>query len=265
MSQWPSVAVAFSGGVDSVVVAKAAVETMGDRAVAVTAVSPSLAVSERKMAAEVATAIGIRHVEVFTNEFSNDDYAANRSDRCYFCKQTLYEAMAGRLAEWNVEVIANGTNLDDSSDHRPGLQAAADFRVLSPLAELKFTKADVRAIAAYWELSVADKPASPCLSSRIAYGVQVTPQKVQMIDRAEQAIRDLTEIREFRVRLEADLLARIEVPVSNLPDFLQADVRDQVITELKSIGFQTVTLDLEGFRSGRFNERLTEVELQLPK
>lgn len=256
LQSYGSVAVAFSGGVDSAVVAKAAFVTLGQEAIAVTAVSPSLAQSERKIASDVARAIGIRHVEVSTNEFQNSGYVSNQSNRCYFCKQTLYKSMALRLSEWSASVMVNGTNADDLGDHRPGLVAAEESGVRSPLVELQFTKADVRGIAAYWNLSVAEKPASPCLSSRIAYGIEVTPQRVHMIEQAEAAVRQLTSIADFRVRMEADLLARIEVNPTDLPKLVSEPTRTRLLRELTAAGFQAVTLDLEGFRSGRMNDRL---------
>lgn len=264
-----SVAIAFSGGVDSAVVAKASFLALKGNAIAVTAVSPSLAASEQVIAADVAKAIGIRHIEVATNEFENSNYVANPSNRCYFCKQTLYSAMVAKQAEWGVQVLLNGTNLDDHGDHRPGLIAAHEQQVQSPLVELQMTKADVRGIANFWNLSVADKPASPCLSSRIAYGVEVTPERVHMIEQAEAAVRRFTAIREFRVRMEANLLARIEVSPSDLPVLVSEPVRTQLLSELKAAGFQTTTVDLEGFRSGRMNERLAapnlpQVELRIP-
>lgn len=269
VKKFGSVAVAFSGGVDSAVVAKACFLALKGNALAVTAVSPSLAASERKIAAEVAKAIGIRHVEVATNEFQNENYAANASNRCYFCKHTLYSAMAASQSKWGSQVLLNGTNLDDHGDHRPGLIAADEQQVKSPLVDLKMTKADVRGIASYWGLSVAEKPASPCLSSRIAYGVQVTEERVHMIEQAEAAVRRLAGISEFRVRMESGQLARIEVAPSDLSMLVSEPLRSELINEFKTAGFETITIDLEGFRSGRMNDRLntsgvTHVELRVP-
>ena len=267
--QLGSVAVAFSGGVDSAVVAKASVLALHDQAMAVTAISPSLAASERQVAAEVARSMGIRHIEVATNEFENSDYSANSSNRCFFCKQTLYAAMVAKQAEWGVDVLVNGTNLDDYADHRPGLIAANQQQVKSPLVDLKMTKVDVRQMADFWNLSVADKPASPCLSSRIAYGVEVTAERVHMIELAEAAVRRLTSIREFRVRMEANLLARIEVCPDELLQLVQDPIRIELLSQLKAVGFQNITIDLAGFRSGSLNDRLpanhlTSVELKIP-
>ena len=177
-----SCAVAFSAGVDSTVVAKAAQLALGERAVAITAASASLPDGELDEAQRLARLIGIRHEIVRTDEMSNPDYVKNGSDRCYFCKTELYEQLAPIVARLNLATIANGANLDDLGDHRPGMTAAKEHRVRSPLVECNLRKDDVRAIAAEWELPVWDKPAAPCLSSRLAYGEQVTPERLAMID-----------------------------------------------------------------------------------
>lgn len=254
-----TVAVAWSGGVDSAVVAKAAVLALADQAVAVTAVSPSLAQSERQIAVQQARAIGIRHMEIHTQEFSRDEYRRNAGDRCFFCKDTLYTLMSDHLVDLGVERLLNGANTDDLKDHRPGMVAARQHGVRSPLIELGIDKAAVRRLAHYWKLSVAEKPASPCLSSRIAFGVEVTEERVRRVELAEACIRKLTELREFRVRCEAGDLARIEVPVSELAELVKEDVRDDLVTRLLELGFSNVTLDLQGFRSGNLNAALVHL------
>ncbi len=186
-----SCAVAFSGGVDSSLLAKAAHLALGDRAVAVTGASASLAKGELEAAQQLAREIGIRHEVLATDEFNDSNYTANPANRCYFCKTELYEQIKPLAAKLALAVIVNGANLDDAGDWRPGTAAAQEHGVRSPLAECGFTKADVRALAATWQLSVSEKPASPCLSSRVAYGEEVTPQRLQMIDRAEQLLRSL--------------------------------------------------------------------------
>ncbi len=250
------VAVAFSAGVDSTVVAKAAQLACGDSAVAVTADSDSLASGEREEAERLAAMIGIRHQIIRTEEFQNSDYLRNASNRCYFCKTELYTQMEGLAETLGVDVIANGANLDDRGDHRPGMQAAAEHSIRSPLIEAELTKAEVRELARQWQLPVWDKPASPCLSSRIAYGVEVTPERVARVDRAEQFLREQLGLRELRVRLEANELARIEIPATEVTRVVAADVREKIAVELKSLGFRYITLDLEGFRSGSMNEVL---------
>ncbi len=184
-----SCAVAFSGGVDSAVVAKAAQLALGERAVAVTGTSASLAAGELDEARHVAALIGIRHVVIDTDEFANPAYVQNSPDRCYHCKTELYTQLDQRRQELGVAVIASGANRDDLGDYRPGLQAAAEHQVRSPLAECGLGKSDVRALAAHWGLPVWDKPATPCLSSRVAYGESVTPERLAMIDQAEQYLK----------------------------------------------------------------------------
>jgi len=254
-----SVAVAWSGGVDSAVVAKAAVLALGENAVAVTAVSPSLAEAERDVARQEAQAIGIRHLEVFTEEFDRQEYRRNAGDRCFYCKDTLYSVMALSASELGVDVMVNGANMDDLGDHRPGAAAAQKHQVLSPLIDEGIDKAGVRELARFWKLSVADKPASPCLSSRIAYGVEVTEERVRRVELAEASLRELTGLREFRVRLEAGELARIEVPVTALELLIDDSTRSRIVAKLTELGFRNVTLDLRGFRSGSLNEALVQL------
>ncbi len=248
------VAVAFSGGVDSAVVARAAAEACGDKAVAVTAVSDSLASGELDEARKIAALIGIRHVVLETSEFDNPDYLKNPVNRCYFCKTELYSRLESRLDELGVDVICNGANLDDLGDYRPGMTAAKEHAVRSPLIEAGLTKADVRELAKLWSLPCWDKPAMPCLSSRIAYGIPVTPDRVRKIDAAEQFLRREFGLREFRVRLEANELARIEVSLAEVTPLLNVTTFQRVATELRTLGFRCVTLDMEGFRSGSLND-----------
>lgn len=254
-----SCAVAFSGGVDSAVVAQAAQLTLGDRAVAVTAVSASLARGEREVAQRVANAIGIRHVEVKTDELSNPAYVQNGPNRCFHCKTELYRVMASRLSEWNVEAIANGANLDDRGDYRPGMQAATNANVVSPLIEAELTKQDVRELAAAWQLEVADKPATPCLSSRIAYGESVSPERLMMVEAGENWLRD-RGMGDVRVRWHGGELARIELPSEVMSRAMQPAFYRDLVEAFKELGFQFVTLDLEGRRTGSLNV-LVNIEL----
>ena len=253
LSGYGRVAVAFSGGVDSAVVAQAAQLACGDKAVAVTAVSPSLASGELEAATELARQIGIRHEIIHTAEFDNPQYLANPINRCLHCKTELYSRLEHLAPNWNVDVFVNGANLDDLGDYRPGLQAAENFQVRSPLVEAGFHKADVRKLAHHWDLPVWDKPASPCLSSRIAYGIAVTPERVQRIDQAEDYLRNTFGINELRVRLESNELARIEVPETEIDRLLSPPARQEIRNRLHELGFRYVTLDLDGFRSGSLN------------
>ena len=247
------VAVAFSAGVDSTVVAKAAHLACGQKAVAVTAVSASLARGEREEAERLARLIGIRHQFLETGEFDNPDYVKNAPDRCYFCKTELYSRLEGMAPQLGVEVIVNGANLDDRGDYRPGMQAAGEHAVRSPLIEAGLNKGDVRALARYWNLPVWDKPATPCLSSRIAYGLQVTPERLERVYRAERFLKEEFGLREIRVRHEPNDLARIEVPAADIPRLLEAGVRSKISERLHALGFKYITVDMDGFRSGSMN------------
>jgi len=245
-------AVAYSGGVDSAVVAKAAQLALGDRAVAITGVSASLASGELEMATALAQQIGIRHEVTQTDEFADSRYLMNAPDRCYHCKSELYSQLETIVAQSEAAVVLNGANFDDRGDHRPGMTAAAEHRVRSPLLECELTKSDVRELAAHWNLPVWDKPASPCLSSRIAYGEEVTPERVAMVDQAEQFLRSLGLV-ELRVRYHKGDLARIEVPLAALARLADATTRGDLVATFRRLGFKFVTLDLEGFRSGSLN------------
>lgn len=247
------VAVAFSGGVDSTVVAKAAALALGEDAVAVTADSPSVARSELAEAEALAKQIGIRHVVVRTAEFDSPAYAANDGTRCYHCKSELYARIESLLPDLGVNAICSGANLDDAGDYRPGLTAAAEHHVRHPLQEAGFTKQDVRDLAKFWDLPVWDKPASPCLSSRLAPGLAVTPERTGRVERAEAFLRTLG-LRTCRVRYHEGDLARIEVPSDAVSRLAEDGVRDDVVRHLQDLGFRFVTLDLQGFRSGSMND-----------
>jgi uncharacterized protein len=253
LKSYGSCAVAFSGGVDSAVVAKAAQLALGDQAVAVTGTSAALAQGELESAEKLARAIGIRHEILATDEFANPNYVANKADRCYFCKSELYSQLGNVSERLGVRVVVNGANADDLTDYRPGMRAADEHAVRSPLAECGFTKADVRALAAEWRLAVADKPATPCLSSRVAYGLQVTPERLAMIDGGERFLRSLG-FGELRVRYHADDLARIEVPAAQVNEICEPDISKAIVEEFTRLGFKFVTVDLAGFRSGGFSK-----------
>jgi uncharacterized protein len=252
LKSYSRVAVAYSGGVDSAVVAKAAHEALGDNAVAVTAVSDSLASGELEDATALAKQIGINHRIIRTEEFADPNYLRNNPDRCYFCKSELYGRLSGMLNILDVEVIVSGANMDDAGDHRPGMRAAGEKGVRHPLQECNLTKADVRNLAKAWDLPTWDKPATPCLSSRIAYGEEVTPERVKMVDAAEVWLRD-RGLKLLRVRYHKGDLARIEVPIEELGRLTSPAIRGELIPAFRGFGFKFVTLDLEGFRSGSLN------------
>lgn len=259
------VAVAFSGGVDSALVAKAAALACGANAIAVTGVSPSLASGELETAKAVASKIGIHHEIIRTEEFSVPGYQANAGDRCYYCKTELYTELESVRDRFQVDVVCNGANLDDQGDHRPGMRAASEHHIRSPLIEAGFTKDDVRALAKEWNVPVWDKPASPCLSSRLAYGVTVTPERVRRVDAAERYLRESLGLRELRVRLEQNELARIEVPIDALGRLVDESFRSGLVERMRELGFKYVTLDLQGFRSGSLNAALPTVDLQVQR
>ena len=225
MHELESCAVAFSGGVDSAVVAKAAQLALGDRAVAVTSISPSLADGELDVARQVAAEIGIRHEVIQTAEIEDTAYAQNAADRCYHCKTHLYQRLDELIPRYGVAAIVNGANADDSTDYRPGETAATEHAVRSPLAECGITKADVRDLAHDWNLPIWNKPASPCLASRIAYGEEVTPERLARIDTAERFLRSL-DLLEVRVRYHRGDLARLEVPSSAILRLAEPVIRE---------------------------------------
>lgn len=245
-------AVAFSAGVDSTVVAKAAHLAHGDLAVAVIGIGPALPEGELDTARELAKRIGVRLVEQPTAEIERAAYQANAPDRCYHCKTELYTHVERVAADLGLRAIVNGANADDTGDHRPGMQAADEHSVRSPLLECSLGKADVRALARHWDLPVWDKPAAPCLASRIAYGQQVTPERLAMVDSAERRLRSLG-LRELRVRYHEGDLARIEVPTDAIPRLTDPTVREPLLRDLRELGFKRVTLDLAGFESGNLN------------
>ncbi|QDU56367.1 ATP-dependent sacrificial sulfur transferase LarE [Aeoliella mucimassa] len=250
--EYESCAIAYSGGVDSAVVAIAAKIALGEQAIAITGVSPSLAEEQLANAREVASKIGIEHVEVSTSEINDPAYVANAPDRCFHCKSELYRVMGAYAEAHGIKTLVNGTILEDLGDYRPGLVAAGMATVRSPLAECKLDKNAVRALAQYWNLEVWDKPSSPCLASRIAYGQEVTPERLKMIDKAEQILHQLG-LRECRVRYHEGDLARIEVPTDAIAELCERELMEWLVQEFTEIGFRYVSLDLAGFRSGSLN------------
>ena len=256
-----SVLVCYSGGVDSAFLLAVAHQELGPLAVGMTAVSPSLAPAEREDAEAVARIIGADHRLVASNEIEDPSYVANNPDRCFHCKSELYRIATKMRAEWDLAAIVNGTNLDDLGDYRPGLEAAAQAGVVSPMVELGFTKADVRAGAAAVGLPIWDKPAAACLSSRIPFGTSVTRERLTQIGGFEAALRSLG-FRQVRVRYH-DELARIELSLEELPRAADPAVRAAMVESGKEHGFRYVTLDLGGYRMGSHNEVLVGKQLRI--
>lgn len=253
--------IAYSGGVDSAVVAYAAHVALGEGALAVTGVSASLASGELEAAERTAQLIGIQHEVLLTSELADPNYQKNAPDRCFHCKTELYAQLTAEASRRGMAVILNGANVDDLGDFRPGMTAASQHGVRSPLAECGLRKDAVRRVAQAWGLEVWDKPATPCLSSRIAYGVAVTPERLAMIDQAEGHLRELG-FTGFRVRLHESSLARLEVPAEQLPKLCSDAVRASLVSALRRIGFNYVAVDLEGFRSGSFQQLVPVDELR---
>ena len=247
--------IAYSGGVDSTLVAKIAYDVLGDRAIAVTAVSPSLLPEELEDAQIQAAEIGITHKIIDTHEMDNPNYTANPVNRCYFCKSELHDTLKPLATQLGYPYVVDGVNADDLRDYRPGIQAAKERGVRSPLAEVGVTKAEVRQLSQQLSLPWWDKPAQPCLSSRFPYGEEITITKLQRVGRAEIYLRRLGW-QNLRVRSDGDT-ARIELPPEKIKEFVLTMDLQAIVVAFQSYGFVYVTLDLEGYRSGKLNQVLT--------
>ncbi len=246
--------VAFSGGVDSSYLAWAAHHELGEQALAVTAVSPSYPESHREMAEQVVTEFGIGHRFVDTHEMSNPDYRANAPDRCYHCKTELFRVMGELREQLGFEAVAYGVNVDDTGDFRPGHRAAAEQGVLSPFLEAGLTKQEIRALSREAGLPTAELPSSACLSSRLPYGTEVTPERLLQVEQGEEALRALGFL-QVRLRHHGDV-ARVEIEPSELPKALDPEMAARISAAIRPLGFRWVSLDLDGYRTGSLNEVL---------
>jgi uncharacterized protein len=253
-AQMKQALIAYSGGVDSTLVAKVAYEVLGDRALAVTAISPSLLPEELEDAKIQAATIGIPHQIIATSEMENPNYTSNPVNRCYFCKSELHDTLKPLAVEMGYPYVVDGVNADDLHDYRPGIQAAKERGARSPLAEVGITKAQVRQLSQQLGLPWWDKPAQPCLSSRFPYGEEITVAKLQRVGRAEIYLRKLGW-QNLRVRSEGDT-ARIELPPEKIKDFVLNTDLHSVVNTFQEFGFIYVTLDLEGYSSGKLNRVL---------
>lgn len=254
-----SVIVAYSGGVDSSYVAYVANAELGPRAVCITGQSASLPAFQRAEIDSVVEKFGLQHEVIRTDELENPNYSANNSDRCFFCKDELYTKLESVARGRGIETIVDGSTVDDLGDFRPGRRAAAQHAVRSPLIEVGLSKSEVRELSRRATLPTWDKPASPCLSSRIAYGTTVTIERLSKVDRGEEILREFG-FREFRVR-HHDQLVRLEISQAEIDRIMRKEVFRELAARFRELGFKYVTLDLEGFRSGSMNEVLNQKNL----
>lgn len=254
LAELPSVIVALSGGADSAYLAWAAHSATGDRALSLTALSPSYSTHDRTVVEEFVRQLGVRHEFIETHEMDNPSYRANAADRCYFCKDELFTVLDVIARDRAFAAVAYGVNADDTLDFRPGHRAATEHRVLSPLLDAGLHKAEIRLLSHRAGLPTWDRPASACLASRLPYGTEVTPERLALVERGEAALRDLG-FRQFRVRLH-ESLARVEIAQEELPRAMSPEMAASISASLKAVGFTYVALDLEGYRQGSLNETL---------
>jgi uncharacterized protein len=258
LGRMPSLIVAYSGGVDSAYLAYAAHRALGERMLAVTALSASYSARDRAEAEKCVARYDFRHEFISTDELANPSYRANQGDRCYFCKDELFAKLDELAGKRGFAGVAYGINHDDLGDWRPGQQAAREHKVLTPLLDAGLTKADIRELSRRVDLPVWDRPASACLSSRIAYGIEVTPERLAIVEKGEDALRALG-FHQFRVRYHEQLV-RLEISPEEMPRALSIEMTRKFVEIFKELGFKFVTLDLEGYRTGSMNSLLVNIQ-----
>lgn len=251
LAEMESALIAYSGGVDSTFLLKVAHDVLGDKVVAATALSPTYPFTEMENAKEMAEVLGVRHVTITTDELSNPIFTRNPLDRCYWCKKGLFSELATVAEKFNLKHILDGSNFDDTNDFRPGMKAAKEFGVRSPLREAGLGKEEIRRLSRWLGLKTWNKPALACLASRFPYGTKITEERLRVVDAAEEFLRSLG-VTQVRVRHHGSI-ARIEVPLDEMDKVMQKKFRHKVIHKLRGLGYRYVTIDMEGYRTGSMN------------